>query len=159
MGKVTDEQFIEAWQKLGSLSLVAENLKICESAVVQRRRKLKAHGINLESWNDLSSRRKVVKHSEGRVDLSIDDGTVIVFSDAHYWPDTRTTAHRALVSLIKQLKPKAVICNGDAFDGGTISRYPRIGWDKKPSVIEELCAVQKALDGCALRDETGGVCS
>jgi hypothetical protein len=47
--------------------------------------------------------------------------------------------------MIRQLRPVAVICNGDAFDGGTISRYPRIGWDKKPTVLEELVAVKDSL--------------
>ena len=31
--------------------------------------------------------------------------------------------------------------NGDAFDGASISRHPRIGWDSKPTVKQELDAV------------------
>jgi hypothetical protein len=38
-----------------------------------------------------------------------------------------------------------VICNGDAFDGAGISRFPRIGWTKQPTVLEELKACQDAL--------------
>lgn len=86
-----------------------------------------------------------IQHAEGRIDLSIKDGTVIVFSDAHFEPGVRTTAFRALQAMVRNLKPQAVICNGDAFDGGTISRYPRIGWDNKPTVGEELKAVEAAL--------------
>jgi hypothetical protein len=33
-----------------------------------------------------------------------------------------------------------VIANGDIFDGAGISRHPRIGWAKSPSVMEELKA-------------------
>ncbi len=87
----------------------------------------------------------LINHHDGRIDLSIDNGTVIVFSDAHFEPGVRTTVFRALLQMIGTLKPKAVICNGDAFDGGAISRYPRIGWDSKPTVAEELRAVEKAL--------------
>ena len=60
-------------------------------------------------------------------------------------PGVRTTMHRALVAMIRQIKPVAVICNGDAVDNGTISRYPRIGWDNKPTVAQELEAVETAL--------------
>jgi hypothetical protein len=41
---------------------------------------------------------------------------------------------------IKEIKPNAVIANGDIFDGAGISRHPRIGWAKSPSVMEELKA-------------------
>src|SRR5207244_2181374 len=47
--------------------------------------------------------------------------------------------------IIRQLKPKAIICNGDAFDGATVSRHPRIGWDNKPTVAEELKCVDERL--------------
>jgi len=142
----TDEAFIELWNKLGSPALVAKELGGSVRTVHERRRTIESrHGVKLDTWNDTSSRRTVIKHNEGRVDLAIDNGTVIVFSDAHFWPGVRTTAFRALLSLIRQIKPAAVINNGDAFDGGTISRYPRIGWDKKPSVLEELRAVDACL--------------
>jgi hypothetical protein len=68
-----------------------------------------------------------------------------VFSDAHFWPGVRTTAFKALVHFINEMNPKAVINNGDAFDGASISRFPRIGWDSKPSIIEELKACTERL--------------
>jgi nitrite reductase/ring-hydroxylating ferredoxin subunit len=46
---------------------------------------------------------------------------------------------------IKEFKPVAVIANGDIFDGASISRYPRIGWDSVPSVIQELKACEIAM--------------
>lgn len=145
--KFSDADFIAAWRKLGSVTLISAALSLADSTVRKRRRECEhRYGIKLPTWNDLSTARTVIKRDEGRVDLNIDDGVVIVFSDAHYWPNVRTTAHRALLAMIRQLKPVAVICNGDAFDGGTISRYPRIGWDKNPTVIEELNAVKSALD-------------
>jgi len=138
---ITNEQFIDLWNKLGSPSLVAKATGTNITNVHNRRAKL-----GLKTWNDTSSRRIVKVSHEGRINYNIENGSIIVFSDAHYWPDQRTTMHRALVSMIRKLKPKLIVNNGDAFDGGTISRWPRIGWDKKPSVIEELNAVKAALD-------------
>jgi hypothetical protein len=80
-----------------------------------------------------------------------------VFSDAHFWPGVRTTAFKALLAFIRELKPKSIIANGDIFDGASISRFPRIGWDSKPSVREELQActdrmgeIEEAANGAKL---------
>jgi len=81
-----------------------------------------------------------------RINLGIENGTVIVFSDAHFWPGIRTTAYNGLIWAIQNLENiKAVINNGDAFDGASISRFPRIGWDSTPTLIEELRACEMAL--------------
>jgi hypothetical protein len=81
-----------------------------------------------------------------RKQLGIQNGTVIVFSDAHFWPGIRTTAFNALLWAIKEFKSVAVICNGDALDGASISRHPPSGVSgKEPSVIEELKACKEAL--------------
>lgn len=77
--------------------------------------------------------------------ISIDDGIAIIGSDAHYWPDQVSTAHRAFVHLCSTLNPAAVIVNGDEFDGATISRHPPIGWENRPTVVEELDAVKARL--------------
>lgn len=80
-----------------------------------------------------------------RFDLGIENGVVIIGSDAHIWPRMRTTAMQAFIKLSKELSPKAVILNGDVFDGASVSRFPRIGWDNRPSVREELQACQETL--------------
>ena len=81
-----------------------------------------------------------------RICRPVENGTVIVFSDAHYWPRVVSTAHRALLHLIKKLKPCMVVANGDVFDGARISRHPRIMWQQAPSVVEELRAAGERLD-------------
>jgi hypothetical protein len=80
-----------------------------------------------------------------RAILSIYDGCVIVGSDAHYWPGQRTTAHRAFLRLCEELRPQAVILNGDVLDGARISRHAPIGWEKRPTLIEELEACKERL--------------
>jgi hypothetical protein len=69
---------------------------------------------------------------------------VIVFSDAHFIPAQRTTAFKGLLWAIQEFKPKAVICNGDAFDGASISRHD-VTDQPQTSVIQELKACQGAL--------------
>ena len=81
-----------------------------------------------------------------RVELDIPDGIVLVGSDAHYWPNRITTAHRAFVRACKELKPKAVIMNGDVLDGARISRHPPIGWESRPTLIEEIEACKERLE-------------
>jgi hypothetical protein len=146
------KEFAEVWKRHGSPSLVAEALGVTQRNVMNRRRDVEAKlGIKLVSFNDQSVRRTsrdlqvTYKNHEGRIDLEVENGSVIVFSDAHYYPGMVSTAHRGLVTMIKQLQPKAVICNGDAFDGATISRHPRIGWDNKPTVLQELKVVDERL--------------
>lgn len=73
-------------------------------------------------------------------------GTIIVFGDAHYWPGIVTTAHKALIKLIKELQPTAIVANGDVFDGASISRHSPIGWENRPSVIQEIEACQERLE-------------
>ena len=81
-----------------------------------------------------------------RINLGIENGTVIVFSDAHFWPGIKTTAYRGLIWALKNLEDiKVVVNNGDAFDGASISRFPRIGWDSTPTLIAELKACEIAL--------------
>lgn len=86
-----------------------------------------------------------MKRAKGVLHYKVEDGLVFVGSDAHYWPGQRGAAHRAFVLLIKELKPKLVVLNGDVIDASTISRHPPIGWEDMPSVAEELEVAQERL--------------
>ena len=141
-------KFVEARNRLGSPTLVAKELGLSVRHVYNFRKDLEHKGLNLKTFNPQTIPAKApitVKTHEGRVDLEVLNGTVIVFSDAHYYPDMVSTAHLGLLYMIKKLKPVAIINNGDAFDGAGISRHPRIGWDSKPTVIDELRAVTERL--------------
>lgn len=144
----TEEEFIELWKTHKSVIKVAAALGISPRAVSMRRRYLEnKHHVALETADIRERYYKhlhPVEHNARRL-MDVDNGTVLVFSDAHFWPNVRTTAFRALLHFIGQLKPKAVVNNGDAFDGASISRFPRIGWDSKPSVIDELKACKERL--------------
>lgn len=146
--KCTAQEFIDIWNELGSPALVAARLGIDSRVAMARRDRIQKNtGVDLRTWNDTSLRRVTIAKHKGRIDQCIKNGTVIVFSDAHFWPGFKTTANRALISLIKQLKPAAVVCNGDAFDGAQISRFPRPFFDEhKPTVKDELDICRERMD-------------
>lgn len=146
---VSEEEFIELWNAHKSARKVAQVLGIATEAVYGRRRAIEnRRGIKLEA-GDVRAKHYEHLHTahmhKARHQLGIENGVVLVFSDAHFWPGIRTTAFKGLLWAIKNLKPKAIINNGDAFDGASISRHPRIGWDSKPSVIQELKACEASL--------------
>lgn len=81
----------------------------------------------------------------GRLEFVIENGVVLVGSDAHYYPGIISAAHRALVSFCREMRPALVIMNGDLLDGAGISRHPPIGWSSTPKLIDELEAVRERL--------------
>lgn len=142
----TDAEFIELWKTHGGNRKVAEILGIAERNVAERRRSIeRRHNISLVAAKGHRYKHLNPVEYAARRQLDVQNGTVLIFSDAHFWPGVRTTAFKALLMFIRELKPKAIINNGDAFDGASISRFPRIGWDSKPSVIEELKACKERL--------------
>ena len=147
--KATDSEFIAAWAKLGSAVSVADHLGIDVRNVHKRWRSLDAReGIKLVAVAKNSPDAKILYPTNGvRATTEIDSGVVMVASDCHYWPDVISTAHRAFVKLVKDLSPKIVVINGDAFDGASISRHPAGGtWQSLPSVKQELEACQDRLE-------------
>jgi len=145
----TDMEFIQLWEKLQSATEIAKHLGIPNRAVHLRRRWIEEnHKITLiakdhRGANYAATRPKSFSPLR-QIKLGILDGTVIVFSDAHFIPSQRTTAFKGLLWAIQEFKPKAVICNGDAFDGASISRHD-ITDQPQTSVIQELKACQGAL--------------
>lgn len=90
-----------------------------------------------------------------RVHLEIPNGTVIVASDAHYWPGQPTPAHLGLITMCHILNPSAVIMNGDVFDGARISRHASIGWECRPKLMEELAEVEARMGEIQLNTTAG----
>lgn len=149
MGKsfCTEDEFISIWHQYQSATAVAKALGLDIRNVHRRRKDIeKRRGLMLPCPDKRSPTFNVTLPANGqRVNVEIDDGIIIVASDCHYWPGIISTAHRALVVAVKELKPKMVVINGDAFDGAQISRHDRIGWDQRPTVKQELEAVTDRL--------------
>lgn len=141
----SDQEFIELFKKLRSPARVAEALSIDVRNVYKRRDKLeKKYDIDLRSL-DMRKPSLNIPANQLRAELALSDCSIVVFSDAHYYPDLISTAHLALLEVIKQLKPAAIIANGDVFDGATTGRHARIGWAQSPTTKQELEAVQDRL--------------
>jgi hypothetical protein len=129
------------FDKIGATKLSVK-LGVNERSVYARRRRLEAkYSLPLQAPSRDYSRME----NTARLHIEVPDGVVLVGGDGHYWPGKASTAHRAFVKFAKDLKPKAILYNGDAFDGAAISRHPTIGWESQPSVIEEIEASQLRL--------------
>jgi len=143
----TEQEFIALWNKHGSATEVAKILGITDRNAHSRRRRIEeAHGIVLKGVAKNSPDFKVTyPENNVRVNVELQNGIIVVGSDCHYWPGIISTAHRAFVKIIKDLKPKMVVMNGDVFDGASISRHPVLGWGSTPTVKQELEACQDRL--------------
>jgi hypothetical protein len=145
LAKCDDKTFIEMFEKDGAQA-TSRALETNVRAVYSRRNRIEGRiGRQLTSPNrpDIATRHGIC-HPRW-IERRIQDGTAIVGSDAHYWPGIITTAHRAFVHFCKKIEPKLIIMNGDAMDAATISRHQTIGWEKSPSLIQELKACQERL--------------
>jgi metallophosphoesterase superfamily enzyme len=144
----SDGQIISVIENSESMAEASRQLGINVSALYKRRKRIESKVKEpLKGPNDnhqMKTRLEATTHPKAQ-NLGILNGTVIVFSDAHFWPGIHTTAYRGLLWAIKELQPKAVIANGDIFDGAGISRHPRIGWAKAPTVMQELKACTLAM--------------
>lgn len=132
----------------GGAAHLARLYNVTEKNVYARRRRIEKElgrelvspgGKNLNPIND----RTV---PPGRLEAQVYDGTALIMSDMHYWPGIVSTAHRAFVKFCHDLQPNLVILNGDVFDGAGISRHPPIGWEKQPTLIEEIEACTERLE-------------
>lgn len=146
---VSDEQFIGLWMRHGNPTDVAKELAVNIRNVFARRNRIeKRYGIDLKTVvdkrNGSTSPRIVLAVDKVRAIADI-EGYVIVFSDAHFYPGEQSTGLQALVKVIKNLKPKLVIANGDILDGSTIHSYAPQGWDRPPTLAAELEAVKDAM--------------
>ena len=143
----SEEEFIAVWKQYNSAALVAKHLDLNVRGVHRRRRAIEDRlGFKLLCDNARSPDFQVTYPANGiRATINIPDGIVIVASDCHYWPGVVTTAHRALVKAVEELKPTMIIMNGDVFDGASISRHDPIMWETKPSVKQELDAAIERL--------------
>lgn len=144
----TDAEFIQLWKKHGNPTGVAEHLGIAVRNVYSRRNRIQqAHGVDLATDKPLTSiKTRYVKPQDGVRALADVTGYVIVFSDAHFYPGEQSLGLQALLCLIKDLKPKIVIANGDILDGNSIHSHGPLGWEENaPTLKEELDAVQDCM--------------
>src|SRR5580658_8969069 len=128
----SDEDFIKLFKQHGA-SQVSRILGITERNVHKRRR-------NLERFSPIAAPSEadtVVSHPD-RVQIEIKNGSVLIGSDFHLWPGYESTALKAFKKICADIKPQAVILNGDVLDFPAISRHPPMGWESIPLPFEEI---------------------
>lgn len=148
--KLTDAQLIEAFRRFGSPDEIARQYDISVRQIYRRRNEIEAkHGIILASHqNDKTGRQKVELPKQGLRQLANVTGTVIVFGDCHWWPgQPKSTAHRALLEILQDLRPSMIVANGDLLDLPSSSRHPPLGYGTQPThdVAQEIGVCREYL--------------
>lgn len=146
------QQFIEAWSRCGgSPARVAGALKVGIDNVYRMRARLASNGVVLQTiaadgrtCNSDYGWQATPTVYPGVTEDAITDGCAFFFGDAHWWGPP-SLAHRAMCLLAKQLKPKLIIGNGDLLDAATVSRHDPLGWQRLPTLIEEVDTVKIRL--------------
>lgn len=156
---ITDNEFVTLFEKVGPRALARQVGYRSLRAVFDRRASLeKLLRRKIIAPKDTRAMAREGAENPARLHLEVTDGEVLIGSDSHYWPGEVSTAHRAFVHFCKTRKQKlkAVIKNGDELDGTTISRHAPIGWEKRPSLIDEINTVKDRLG--EIEKVIGGAC-
>ena len=148
--KVSEQDFIDAFKRLGSPQAVAKLFSLTLRNVYERRNNIERKlGIILASHsNDKTGRQKIELPRKGIRQLADVTGPVVVFGDAHWWPgQEKTVAHRALLEIIKEIRPALIVANGDLLDLPSSSRHPPLGYGTPPQhdVAQEIAITQEYL--------------
>lgn len=144
--KVSEAEFIRLFRELQSTTAVAKQLGCAPQSVNQRRRTIeKKYGIALPINDHRAAYRTTHIEQKAVAEAQVRDGVVVVGSDFHIWPGQRTTMQRAFIEFVRRLKPEIVVANGDVADFAAISRHAAIGWESRPTVKQELDAIQDFL--------------
>jgi hypothetical protein len=140
---IPDDELIRLFRTIGATK-AAKETGLTERAIYKRVAHMRANG------NAISAPTKApAKEYPHRQQLAIREGVVIVGSDFHIWPGPESTCLRAFKKFIDDMRPAAVILNGDVLDFPQISRHPPIGWDSHPTVKDEIEAAQDHLHDIA----------
>ena len=143
--RTTNDEIVAAISSQPSIKDAARQLGMTERNLYYRLSEIENKLGHRLGRQDGRRRIHALAASDARLDIEIQDGVILVGSDAHYRPGVISTAHRAFVRFCKELKPAAVIKNGDALDFPSISRHAPIGWETRPTVIQEIECAQERL--------------
>lgn len=140
MAICSDEEFIRLFTTIGATKMVPI-VGANERAVYARRARLEAKYGPINAPN-----RGAAKEYPQRATVNVRNGHVLVGSDLHIWPGEPSTCFRAFKKFVDDIRPAAVILNGDVLDFASISRHPPLSWESIPTVKQEIEATQDHLD-------------
>lgn len=147
MRKAADEQIVEAMKRLGSVQQAALELGVDQRNLHGRIAKIEhrtGEKLRLHAGQRFAAKVRISRDTRPNP-IDMPDGVIMVASDCHYWPGEKSAAHRAFVKLGKQLKPDIVVINGDEFDGASVSRHGRAGFEYRPTVAQEIAALKECM--------------
>lgn len=137
----SEAEFIDLFEKTGgSISEMGRLLGVNVRGLCRRRRVIEEKlGKPLLSRSPKSPDYGVIEIEFPEWDsLEIKNGYLVAFSDAHLLPGFKSTAHRALLKLLPEVQPVALVDLGDLLDFTIIGRHHRIGWDSRLAVKAEI---------------------
>lgn len=145
--RIPDDVFVKAWEDCNfSPTAVAKALGLSDRNVYARRNSLEGRGIVLPTVRASTSPIEASTYKKV-INRALDDGVVVIGSDAHIWPGPDTTALKALMLVTADLgkSVRMLVANGDWLDGASTNRHEAFGWQRRPTVKEELEGVSDAL--------------
>ena len=143
---LSDEAFRKAFTELGPWEM-SRRTKMSVTGIFKRRKNLERKlGVPIEAPKSHPGNHsfRPAKYPQ-RVYFKVDTGTVLIGSDAHIWPGAMSTMMRAFIKFVKEMRPKIVVLNGDMMDFPTASRFDPLGWEKQPTLQEEIETAQDQL--------------
>jgi len=137
-GEILEASRVTVEKHGGNIAAAAKALGISRSTLQHRLEIVRLRAV---------ARPPILIDHPGRLDLAVDNGVILVGSDAHIWEPEPSPAMRAFLWAIDHFRDRlaAVVLNGDVIDGASIGRWPSIGWEQKPTLMQELKAAQKQL--------------
>lgn len=145
-------QWLEAKENNKSAAKLAKDLGYCRRDLLARRRRIEQSYGPLPTLGSAPNALKLPTESTYQITHE-HEYTVLVFSDAHWWPNVESPATWIMLEILQHIQPDIVVGNGDLLDGASISRHPRIGFDFIPSLADELTTVKTWLD--LIREASG----
>jgi len=106
MGKTvySDQEFIELWKTHESASALAKAVGMDLRNIIRRKNNLEAkYGEPLKSKN---SKHQTIKENSVRKQLGIENGIVLVFSDAHFWPQSIQRRIKVFFGQLRSFSPR-----------------------------------------------------
>lgn len=152
ISKEAAQRIADAWPSSNSVMDAISKAGLSTSDVRRcyryRRQAEELLGITLPTLQPQAAGDWTLRHSRDLPNRIMHDHpyTMVVFSDAHFWPGQTSPAFWILLQILEELQPDYVIDNGDSWDGASISRHPRMDFQHTPSLREELDCVRDHID-------------
>jgi hypothetical protein len=140
-----DDEFAALWFESGcSPAIVADMSGLNRRTVFERANRIRRKGRDLPTISQNSGYLRPMWTYPREFRLQLADAVVMIASDLHMWPQShqpRPAIQEVFISLAHELKPTAILLNGDVIDATRISRHGGIRGQKTPTVTEEADAL------------------